>query len=128
MTEKLKELLKNSYSPYTKYPVAAIVVTKDNKEFYGVNVEDASIRAGACAERVAIFSAIAAGTKKGQFKEIHLMPASGKIITPCFVCRQMLVELFDLDSKVYCHSTDGRVKIHSVKELCPYIFGEDDLK
>ena len=56
MFQKLVEIRKNSYSPYTKFPVSAIVVTKDGREFVGTNVEDASTRAGSCAERTAIFS------------------------------------------------------------------------
>ena len=110
MIDKLKGLLERSYSPYSNFPVSAIVVMKDGSEFGGVNVEDASTRAGSCAERVAMFSAISAGYKKGDFKEIHVMVSSGKIGMPCFVCRQMLVELFDLDSKVFCYSTNGDVK------------------
>ena len=57
MKEKLLALHKNSYAAYSNFPVSSIVVTKDGREFSGVNVEDASYRAGACAERVAIFSA-----------------------------------------------------------------------
>lgn len=127
MIEKLIKLHKNSYSPYSNFPVSAIVVMTDGKEFQGVNVEDASTRAGSCAERVAIFSAIAAGYKKGDFKEIHIMVSSGEIGMPCFVCRQMLLEFFDINSKVYCYSTKGDVEVHTLKELCPYPFGKDDL-
>lgn len=128
MIEKLKELLKRSYSPYSNFPVAAIAIMKDGREFEGVNVEDASTRAGTCAERAAMFSAITAGYTKGDFKEIHVMVSSGKIGMPCFVCRQMLVELFDLDSKVFCYSTNGDVKEFTVSEICPYPFSGDDLK
>ena len=46
---------------------------------------------------------------------------------PCLVCRQMLIEFFDMDSKVYCYSTKGEVVTHSLKDLCPYPFGKDDL-
>ena len=42
MQEKLREILKNSYSPYSNFKVAAIVVMKDGSEFKGVNVENAS--------------------------------------------------------------------------------------
>ena len=128
MIEKLIELHKNSYVPISNFPVSAAVVTKDNKIFYGVNVEDASTRAGTCAERNAIYSAITAGYKKGDFKEIHVMVSSGKIGTPCFVCRQMISELFDETSQVICYSTTGEQKEYTVKELCPYPFGEDDLR
>ena len=128
MIERLLELQKNSYSPYSKFPVSAIVVTKDGKVFSGVNVEDASTRAGTCAERNAIFAAITAGYKKGDFKEVHVMVSSGKIGTPCFVCRQMILEVMDMDSKIYCYSTKGEMKEYTVAELCPHPFGEDDLK
>ena len=127
MKDKLLELQKNAYCPITNFPVAAIVVTKDNREFNGVNIEDATTRAGACAERVALFSMVAAGYKKGEVREINLM-TSGDISTPCFVCRQMISELFDLDCIVRCYSETGEYKEYTVKELCPYPFGEDDLK
>ena len=129
MIEKLKELHKNSYVPISNYPVSAILVTKDGRMFPGVNVEDASTRAGTCAERAAIFSAITAGVKKGEFKEIHVMTSSTNTIgMPCFVCRQMLSELFDKDSRVICYNTKGEYVEHTVEELCPYPFGEEDLK
>lgn len=128
MIDKLKELLNNSYAPISHFPVSSCVVMNDGKEFYGVNVEDASTRAGTCAERNAIFSAITEGYKKGDFKEIHVMVGSGNVGAPCFVCRQMLLEVFELDALVYCYSTDGEVKKYSVNELCPHPFGEDDLK
>ena len=127
MIERLKELHKNSYVPISNYPVSACVVTKDGREFYGVNVEDASTRAGVCAERNAIFSAITEGVKKEDFKEVHVMVSSGKIGTPCFVCRQMISELFAKDCNVYCYDTNGNVETYTVEELCPYPFGSDDL-
>ena len=128
MVEKLLELHKNSYVPISHFPVSACVIMKDGNMFYGVNVEDASTRAGTCAERNAIYQAITAGYTKGDFKEVNVMISSGEIGTPCFVCRQMISELFDLDSLVRCYSTKGNYKEYMVKELCPYPFGEDDLK
>lgn len=128
MKEKLLKLHQNSYVPISKFPVSACVVTKDNQEFFGVNVEDASTRAGTCAERAAIFNAITAGVKKKEFGELHVMVSSGKIGTPCFVCRQLISEVFDKNCPVYCYDIHGRVKVYTVEELCPYPFGEDDLK
>ena len=128
MKEKLIELHKNSYVPISNFPVSSCVITKDGREFYGVNVEDASTRAGTCAERNAIYSAITAGVKKGEFKEVNVMVSSGRIGMPCFVCRQMISELFDKDAIVRCYSTSGEYKEYTVKELCPYPFGEEDLK
>ena len=127
MIEKLLELHQNSYVPISNFPVSACVVTKDGREFYGVNVEDASTRAGTCAERTAIFNAITAGVKKEDFLELHVMVSSGKVGMPCFVCRQMISEVYSKDAKVYCYSINGDVIEHTVAELCPYPFGEDDL-
>lgn len=128
MVEKLLELHKNSYVPISNFPVSACVVTKDGKEYYGVNVEDSSTRAGTCAERNAIFTAITEGVKKEDFKEVNVMVASGDISTPCFVCRQMISELFDEEAIVRCYNTKGEFKEYTVGELCPDPFGEEDLK
>lgn len=128
MKDKLLKLHRNSYVPISNFPVSACVTTKDGQEFYGVNVEDASTRAGTCAERAAIFNAITSGVKKGEFHEVHVMVSSGNIGMPCFVCRQLISELFDKKSNIYCYDTHGRVEVHTVEELCPYPFGEDDLK
>ena len=125
MLEKLLELQKNAYLKYTNFPVAAIVVTKDGKEFNGVNVEDSSTRAGACAERVALFNMVSSGYKKGDVKEVNLL--AKKLVTPCFVCRQMLIELCDMDAIINCYDKDGNMKTYTVKELCPYPFDEEDL-
>ena len=128
MQERLKELLKNSYSPYSNFKVAAIVVMKDGREFNGVNVENASYGAAICAERSAIVSAISAGYRNGDFKELHVMVGSGKIGMPCFVCRQVISEMFDKNCNVYCYDTNGNVEKYTVEELCPYPFGNEDLE
>lgn len=128
MKEKLIELQKNSYSPYSNFAVSAIAVMKDGVEFKGVNVENAAYGAAICAERSAILSAISNGYKKKDFKELNIMVSSGEIGTPCFQCRQVISELFDKDAIVRCYATTGDYKEYTVEELCPYPFGEDDLK
>ncbi|MGM9850481.1 MAG: cytidine deaminase [Bacilli bacterium] len=129
MIEELLELGKNSYSPYSQFRVAAIVVMKDGNKFRGVNVENASYGATICAERSGILSAVSAGYKKGDFKELHIMCLdSNKISTPCFMCRQVISELFDKDAIVTCYNNNGESKEYKVSELCPYPFDEDDLK
>lgn len=129
MIEKLIKLSKNSYSPYSKFRVATIVVMKDNTEFIGVNVENASYGASICSERSAILNAISNGYTKGDFKELHCLCAdSNKISTSCFLCRQVISELFDKDANLYFYSSNGDMKKYTVEELCPYPFGEDDLK
>ena len=127
MKEKLLELLNNSYCPYTKYPTSAIVVTKDGREFCGVNVEDASTRAGSCAERTAIFNAVTSGYKRGEYKELNLMTKDTNIAKPCGTCRQMIYELFDKDAIIRCFSPDGNFIEYKVNDLCPDFFGPANL-
>lgn len=128
MVEKLQQLLKHSYSPYSNFKVSSIIVMKDGKEFAGVNVEDASFHAGICAERNAITTAITEGYRKGDFKEIYIMVDSDEISTCCFVCRQLILEFFGKDAKITCMNRHGSKQVFTVTELCPYPFSEDDLK
>ncbi len=129
MIDKLLKLAENSYSPYSHFRVATIVVMKDGREFCGVNVENAAYGSSICSERSAILGAISNGYKKGDFKELHCLCAdSDKISTSCFACRQVISELFDKDVPLYFYANNGEVEKYTVEELCPYPFGEDDLK
>ena len=128
MRDKLIKLLDNSYSPYSHFRVAAILVCKDGREFNGVNVENAAYGASICAERSAILSAVSNGYKKGSFKELYVMCDNTKIGMPCFNCRQVFVELFDKTMPVICMNPQGESIIKTVEELSPYPFDEEDLK
>ena len=127
MREKLTQVLENSYSPYSNYKVAAMVIMKDGQTFKGINVENASYGATICAERTAIVTAITNGYTKGDFKELYILNTTDKIAPPCFMCRQFLVEFLDKDSKIILMSSKEQ-KEYLVKDLCPYPFDEDNLK
>jgi cytidine deaminase len=126
MREKLTNLLNNSYAKYSNFRVSAICVMKDGREIPGVNVENASYGATICAERTAITGAVARGYKKGDFKELHVMCDSDKIGMPCFICRQVISELFNKEDKIYVYSKCD-MKVYTVEEICPYPFTEDNL-
>lgn len=128
MQEKLLKLLENSYSPYSNFRVAAIVLMKDGKEFPGVNVENASYGATICAERSAILSAISNGYKKNDFEKLYIMCDSQSVGMPCFACRCVINELFEPTKEVIAINPSGNVEIHTVRELCPYPFSDNDLK
>ena len=127
MKDKLISLLENSYSPYSKFRVAAIVVMKDGKEFKGVNVENASYGVCNCAERSAIFSAISNGYKRYDFEQLYVMCDSNEIGTPCFICRQVISEMFEKEKIVTCINPLGNKKEFRVSDLCPYPFDDDTL-
>lgn len=127
MLESLQELMKNAYAPYSKFKVAAIVEMKDGKYFGGVNVENANYTS-ICAERNAIASAVAAGYKKGDFEHIYVMLESGEIGWPCMACRQVILEFFEKDKLITSVSKDGNMESHTVEEMCPYPFTDEDMK
>ena len=129
MKDKLLELAVNSYSPYSHFRVATILVMNDGKEIPGVNVENAAYGSSICSERSAIVAAISMGYKKGDFKELHCLCAdSNKVSTSCFGCRQVMSEFFSKDAPVYFYSNTGEVQKYTIQDLCPYPFNEEDLQ
>ena len=127
MFNELVDLKKRSYSNISNYSVACIIKMKDGKYYKGVNIENPSFKDGLCAEQVAIGSAIADGYKKGDFDTLYLLGSSKHSITPCFLCRQVLVEFFDLNTLIYTYDESGKETKYRLKELCPHAFGGDDL-
>lgn len=113
-----------AYAPYSGYTVGAALLTKDGKVYEGVNIENASFGATNCAERTALFSAVANGER--EFAAIAV--AGGRKgeqpsdCTPCGICRQVLSEFCPPDFKVIL--LDGA---HRLDELLPMSFTEGNL-
>lgn len=127
MINNLKELLNNAYAPYSNYRVSAIVIMKDGATFKGVNVENASYGATICAERNAINSAIAAGYKKKDFRELHIMVSSNKFGFPCFICRQTISELCDESMIIKLYKESGEELDVLYKDIITYPFTGENL-
>lgn len=127
MFEKLRTIINNSYSYKSNYKVACIVEMKDGTLFEGVNIENPSFKDGLCAEQVAIGTAVANGYTKYDFECIYLLGSSNYSITPCFLCRQLIIEFFEENKKVISYSNTGKVKEYKISELCPYTFSEKEL-
>lgn len=126
MKEVLTNLLNNSRSDYYNFPVSAAIICEGEKAFYGVNVETSSPGAGICAERNALYNALTNGIKKEDIKEIHVMSKNG--VTPCFICRQALVDFCDMNTKVVIHSLTGETKENKLSDFCVNAFGKGDIK
>ena len=127
MKEKLMALLKNSYSPYSKLAVACLIETKDNNLFAGVNIENASYKDGLCAEQNALAAVLTNGYKGQDIVAVNIMGNTEIILKPCFLCRQLLSELLDSNCQVNCYNINGQISKFTVKDLCPFPFGEEDL-
>ena len=69
------------------------MLTNDGRQFSGCNVENAAYGLCNCAERTALFSAIAAGCKPGDFAAIAVVGDCSGPISPCGSCRQVMAEL-----------------------------------
>lgn len=81
---------KASYSPYSRFPVGAAVLTRGRRTFTGVNVENASYGLTVCAERAAVFAAVAAGERR--LRAVAVAAGQGLAVPPCGACLQVLAE------------------------------------
>jgi cytidine deaminase len=72
-----------------------------------------------CAERVALYNAIAAGQK--EFKKIAVASNQKKEFSPCGACRQALAE-FNHGLEVIWHDAEGKIKTSTLKNLMPFAF------
>jgi len=129
--ELVKEAIKGreySYSPYSKFKVGAAVLTKDNKIYYGANIENSSFGLTNCAERNAVFNAYCHGEKKENLVAIAIVADCDRPVSPCGACRQVLSELLPSNAKIYLSNLKLEIKETSVEELLPYSFSGDDIK
>jgi len=115
-----RSLLKRAYAPYSHFPVAAVVVDAQGRVFEGVNVENASYGLTICAERVAIFSAIAAGATG--LSSLAVTAQKLKPVTPCGACRQVIAEFLSAEAQVHSDGGGDAIVTWSVGELLPHAF------
>jgi cytidine deaminase len=89
--------------PYSHFPVGAAVETEDGRVFPGCNIESASFGLTVCAERVAIFSAIAAGSRPSRLAVTCLKgdPQQPDSLMPCGACRQVMLDQMGADAPVH---------------------------
>ncbi len=125
--------MNNSYSPYSKYKVGAAVVGGSGKVYTGTNVENASYGLTVCAERIAIFSAIAAGEK--EIKALALVSKQqnlDNINGPCGACRQVIAEFAEPSTPVYIgdviNGKVARILTKKFKDFFPMPFTPKNLK
>jgi len=108
-----------AYAPYSRFQVGAALQTKDGRVFHGCNVENAAYGLCNCAERTALFSAIAAGCKPGDFSAIAVIADTPEPVTPCGSCRQVMAELCASDMPVLLANVAGATRQTTVEALLP---------
>ena len=115
----------SAYTPYSKFNVGALLVTKDDKYIYGANIENAAYSATICAERSALVSAYSNNIT--QFKAIVIVTDAEDPASPCGVCRQVMKELCEDTMPVYLTSRSGDVIKRTVDDLLPLGFSGKDM-
>lgn len=104
-----------AYAPYSNFQVGAALLAKDGRVFTGCNVENLSYGLTICAERNAVFAAVAAGVR--EFTAIAITADTREPISPCGACRQVMAEFGDF--KVLSATLDGKTFESTVSELLP---------
>lgn len=122
-----RDNIKNSYSPYSKFAVSAVLELKDGTLFKGVNVENAAYGLSNCAERSAIYAAYSQGVRKADIRRILVYTDHPYFVSPCGSCRQVLRELMEDDARVVLANNKGELKEFRNADLLPAAFTEGDL-
>jgi cytidine deaminase len=125
--KQLEELLQSAqqaseraYAPFSKFCVGAAVLTSDGRVFLGCNVENSSYGLTNCAERTAIFTAVAEGaiTAERDLVAVAVVNKEGVACSPCGACRQVIYE-FGPEALVLFRAKDGEITQMKTDALLP---------
>ena len=125
MRAAARAAMEKAYSPYSNFRVGAAVLTADNKIFAGCNVENVSYGLTMCAERNAIFQAVAKGSRK--LRAVVIVTEDEQLTPPCGACRQVINE-FGPDAEIFIFGSGKKGKKTSLPKLLPYAFTVKNLR
>jgi cytidine deaminase len=117
LLESARAAMQHAYAPYSHFKVGAALLTTKDEIFAGCNVENASYGLSNCAERTAIFSAVAQSGPGLVIKAIAVVNDQGVPCSPCGACRQVIYE-FGPEAIVIFQSANGW-KESPITELLP---------
>ena len=121
--QQAKQASKNSYSPYSNFPVGAAILYENGKIYTGCNVENASYGLSLCAERNAMSTAIS--LKEGsRIQAIAIYSPCQTLCMPCGACRQWLSEfcISEEETKIILEDEDKSTLILNLGDIFPYGF------
>ena len=117
LLQAARKTMKHAHAPYSHFKVGAALLTSKGEVFSGCNVENASYGLSNCAERTAIFAAIAESGPGLDIRAIAVVNDQGVPCSPCGACRQVIYE-FGPDATVYFQSSNGWKESH-ITQLLP---------
>jgi cytidine deaminase len=119
LVKEAEHASRRAYARYSHFAVGAAVLTSDGRVVTGSNIENASYGLTMCAERVAVFAAVAGGARELVAAVIYT--PTDQPTPPCGACRQVLAEFArDLPIRLVCKN--GDTAEHSLAELLPHTF------
>ena len=92
LIEAARAMLDRAYAPYSKFHVGAAILTEAGNMYTGCNVENASYGVTNCAERTAIFTAVAAEGPTMKLRAVVVLNSATMPCSPCGACRQVIYE------------------------------------
>lgn len=115
-----------AYAPYSNFPVGAALLGRSGRVYTGCNVENASYPLTMCAERAAVYRAVAEGERC--FQTIAIVTETGA--APCGACRQVLREFGGADGELRVVIADGagQAQTFTIADLLPAAFTPDQLQ
>ena len=122
-----KEASKNSYSPYSSFPVGAAILYENGKIYTGCNVENASYGLSLCAERNAMSTAISQN-EGSKIKAIAVYSPCQTLCMPCGACRQWLSEfcINEEETKIVLEDKNQGIVVFKLGDIFPCGFKFDD--
>lgn len=107
LLDAAEDAAKKAYAPYSDFRVGAAVLTENGTLSHGCNVENASYGLTMCAERAAIFSAVAQEGGDGmRIRALAVVCRKARPCSPCGACRQVISE-FGADATILFQGSDG---------------------
>lgn len=136
LVDMAKAATQTSYAVYSRFHVGAALLLENGEIVCGSNQENAAYPAGTCAERTAIFYANAS---RPDVAPVAIAVAAWRAdheaflpepISPCGVCRQVLVETetrYRRKIRVLLYGESGIYEFESASHLLPFRFDSDAL-
>jgi cytidine deaminase len=117
LLQAARKVMKQAHAPYSHFKVGAAILTAKGEVFSGCNVENASYGMTNCAERTAIFTAVAQSGSKLNIRAVAVVNDQKVPCSPCGACRQVIYE-FGPDAIIVFQSAKGWKESH-ITELLP---------
>jgi cytidine deaminase len=121
LRQHAKQASQKAYVPYSQFPVGAALLMQNGEVVSGCNVENVSYGLSNCAERTAVFSAIAQGYDAKDIQAVVVYTPGDKAYAPCGACRQVLSEFLAKGTTV-TSTSERQVRQWAIEELLPDAF------